>query len=53
MTVSASFKIFPKEVQKVYRLFLVNHYVLQGNIQSEKDIHYEKKFTKLMSFGIN
>ena len=37
MSVSASFKMFPKEVQIVYRLFLVNHYVLQGNIQSEKE----------------
>ena len=47
MTVSASFKMFPKEVQKVYRLFLVNHYVLQGNIQSEKEADIDKSISYL------
>ena len=42
MSVSVSFKMFPKEVQIVYRLFLVNRYVLQGNIQSEKEAYINK-----------
>ena len=34
--------MFPKEVQIVYRLFLVNRYVLQGNIQSETEAYINK-----------
>ena len=44
LTVFSQYKYLIKEVQKVYRLFLVNYYLLHGNIYSETEADRDISF---------